>query len=289
MGRTKQTLRFFTEIPTPNPQALDPLPPNTQPILRQGAEAVAYHIPTSPSTSLLKTTISLPHYSKWTSGLHFHTRHTEYLRLIRGSIYVRLDGDEKVLSAKAGGELWPGTGELKTEGLVIQVPRYARHEWKRAEQWYGGQHHIGARLRKPEDVEDEVVVEEWTDPSDLGKPLFFWNLNGFITAPKEHNILSLPQQMAKGVLKNFWIPFQLFIIFWDLDNWPVFFSARGMLGPQLGVKPWVYRYVEGPLEYMITLFVLFSVKILGWLIGVRSVEHQWTPEKLWESYRRNGI
>jgi hypothetical protein len=289
MARTKQSARLSSPTPTPNTQPLDPLPQNTQYILRQGAEAVAYHIPSSPSTSVLKTIILLPRYSKWTSGLHFHTRHTEYLRLVRGAIYVHLDGQEKILSAEAGGEISISNGELKAEGLVIQVPRYARHEWKRAEAWYGEQHHIGAKLEKPVDVDEEVVVEEWTDPSDLGKPLFFWNLNGVITSPKDDHVLPLPQKIVKGVLKNFWIPFQLFVIFWDLDNWPVFFSLRGTLGPQLGLKPWVYRYVEGPLEYVMTLSVLLSAKVLGWLIGVRAVEHKWTPEKLWISYRRNGI
>ncbi|KAH7396825.1 hypothetical protein DE146DRAFT_52261 [Phaeosphaeria sp. MPI-PUGE-AT-0046c] len=275
MARTKQTLRN----PTPTPQTLVPLPPSTQPILRQGSSAVAYHIPDSPTSftePTLITTIALPRYSQWTSELHFHTSHTEYLHLVRGSVYVYLDGGVKILSAKAGGEIGIWDGKTKSKGLVIEVPKYARHEWMRADAWYAqsSRSAVGARRVKPEDVEDEVVVEEWTDPSDLGKPLFFWNLNAIITA-SEDVALSMPARWLKALLGNWWIPFQLYIVFWDLDNWPVFMSAWVRL------HPWM--------EYVVTFLVLFSAKVLGWLVGVRAVEEKRTPDAIWQAYRKRGI
>jgi mannose-6-phosphate isomerase-like protein (cupin superfamily) len=110
----------------PEPRAFSPIPSGTRSILRPGYEAVAYHIPTSPSTSeseILKTTISLPRRSAWISGLHFHARHTEYLRLVKGAIFVELNGATKLISALAGGEVDLGTGHMVREGLIIEVPR----------------------------------------------------------------------------------------------------------------------------------------------------------------------
>jgi hypothetical protein len=107
---TKQTARMARtkRRPPPEPRALDPLPSGTQTVLRHGVEAVAYHIPLAlPSSEqpILKTTISLPTRSTWTSGLHFHTSHKEYLRLIQGCIFVELNGHMMFFSANAGGQI----------------------------------------------------------------------------------------------------------------------------------------------------------------------------------------
>jgi hypothetical protein len=100
-----------------------------------------------------------------------------------------------------------------------------------------------------------VVVEEWTDPADLGKPLFFWNLNGVVTAPANVS-LATPQRLVRKVLGTWWIPFQLFVIFWDLDNWPVFMrletenaDALGRVG--ISIRRWG--------EYLMTIVVLEGV------------------------------
>ena len=53
----------------------------------------------------------------------------------------------------------------------------------------------------PGDLAETVVVEEWTAPSDISKPLFFWNLNGIITALQD-TLLSSRQWMAERVLSN---------------------------------------------------------------------------------------
>jgi hypothetical protein len=288
MTRTHQTPRDFTYSPSsPQCKPLSPLPSNTQAILRHGPSAVAYHIPSSlHHDSLPKTTISLPHHSKWTSGLHFHTAHTEYLHLLRGSIFVELNGAYKILSARAGGQVHPVTGDLVREGLVVEVPRYARHNWGRAEEYAWKREFVcPPGMTRPEDVGEDVVVEEWTDPADLGKPLFFWNLNGVVTAPANLS-LATPQRLVRKVLGTWWIPFQLFVIFWDLDNWPVFVrletenaDALGRVG--ISIRRWG--------EYLMTIVVLFAAKCLGWLVGVRAVEQSRTPDALWKVYRANGV
>ncbi|KAF1911082.1 hypothetical protein BDU57DRAFT_591161 [Ampelomyces quisqualis] len=246
------------------------------------SEAVAYHIPTTPPTlshPILKTTIALPRHSQWTSGPHFHARHTESLRLVQGAIYVSLGRESQIWSAKAGGRMNATQQPEKSQGLVIHVPRYARHEWMRASAWYArrGLHGWGPETLRPEDVDDEVVVEEWTDPSDLGKPLFFWNLNGVVAAAQDGPV-PLGQRVLRWGLGRWWVPFQLFVIFWDLDNWPVF-----------GLRPWVFEFMEGPLEYVLSFLVLFTAKVLGWLVGVRAVEQGRTPSGLWEQYSRKGV
>ncbi|KAH7093174.1 hypothetical protein FB567DRAFT_514824 [Paraphoma chrysanthemicola] len=282
MARTKQR-------PLPAPKCLTPLPPGTQPILRPGRDGVAYHIPISPpstsSSGEFKTTIALPPQSSWSSGLHFHTQHTEYLHLVQGSIFLTLNGVTRIISAAAGGEVSVQTGELVKAGLVFEVPRYARHDWGRADSYimwrYSGRG-LARSVVKPVDVDEEVVVEEWTSPRDIQKALFFWNLNGVITAPTNQP-LSMPQKLAKRLMGGWWVPFQLFVIFWELDNWPVFVSLRGVLWPSETGEFGFWSF-EGPLEYLVTVIVLFAAKILGWLFGVRAVERARTPNELWVAY-----
>ncbi|KAF1845251.1 uncharacterized protein K460DRAFT_355090 [Cucurbitaria berberidis CBS 394.84] len=276
--------------PPPQPKALEPLPPNTQAILRSGVEAVAYHIPVvppSPTDSLLKTTIALPRRSSWTSGLHFHTGHTEHLRLIKGSIFVYLDGDLRIISAKAGGEVSSKTGEILKSGLEIIVDKYVRHDWGRADEylysrWSGRGLH--GNILYAEDSYEEVVVEEWTDPADMTKPLFFWNLNAVITAP-QNKPLSASQNLIKLALGSWWIPFQLSIIFWDLDNWPILLDLRLLASPYLGEK--VGTCFERLSEYLMTFVVLFAAKELGRFTGIQSVSKERTPKDLWHVYKKS--
>lgn len=125
----------------------------------------------------MKATIALPRHSAWTSGLHFHATHTEYLRLVKGAIFVELNGRTTLISAIVGGEVDARTGQFVQEGLTIEVPRYARHNWGRFEHYNNSARSSGRRAQQhhmlPEDWTEEVVIEEWTDPSDIAKPLFF--------------------------------------------------------------------------------------------------------------------
>lgn len=193
-----------------------------------------------------------------------------------------------MLSAAGGGEIYIGTGqrEISGLGLIVEVPRYARHEWRRAERYYDVRRAIGGRCVKPSDVDEDVVVEEWTDPADLGKPLFFWNLNGVITGVVDDEVLSGAQRAVKKVLGSWWVELQLFVIFWDLDNWPVFVGLGGVLGGQSRVQEFAYRYVERSIEYFMTFVLLFAAKVMGWLVGIRAVEQRRTPGELWKAYNR---
>ncbi|KZM25730.1 uncharacterized protein EKO05_0006060 [Ascochyta rabiei] len=276
-----------TQAITPEPRALNPLPTGTRALLRSGQEAVAYHIPITPptdDTSQIKTTISLPRYSAWTSGLHFHATHTEFLRLVKGAIVVELNGTTKSFSALAGGEI-DSSGRVVCEGLVVEVPRYARHNWGRLEHCLDIEEKSRKKHVRPEDWVEEVVVEEWTDPSDISKPLFFWNLNGIIMAPSDM-VLSSRKRIARGILGDWWIDLQLLVVFFELDNWPILVNFRN-LWPSEGTFAGA-SWINDCAETVTSFVLLFFAKALGVALGLRAVDQKRTPAALWETYRKSS-
>lgn len=128
--------------------------------------------------------------------------------------------------------------------------------------------------------EEKVVVEEWTDPSGISKPLFFWNLNGVLTSPEPPNYTS--KKMLRWMLRGYWIPFQLFVIFWKLDNWPVFLSLEGRSSGYCGKR--MGMWLEHIVEYVVTFGVLLSASIVGRMFGVEAVSEERTPGALWEAW-----
>jgi hypothetical protein len=234
--------------------------------------------------------------------------------LVRGAIFVYLDNEIKILSAKAGGGValygnGNGNGNKRVvPGLQVQVNRYARHNWGRAREYLAVNEPLCVVPRYPEDIDEEVVVEEWTEPTDISKPLFFWNLNGVVLKSTDAP-LTRPQKFARWALRSWWISFQLFTIFWELDNRPVVLDLRGVLGEGMGwalpvgvhgrvkdvlsgllwVKRGRRRRVEGCAERLATIAVLGAVRILGWVIGVRAVDRERTPVGLWEEWQKKGM
>ncbi|KAJ8113192.1 hypothetical protein OPT61_g4623 [Boeremia exigua] len=275
----------------PEPQVLNPIPIGTSPVLRPGTNAVVYHIPTAPPTehgSPSTTTITLARYSAWTSGLHFHATHTEYLRLVKGAIFVELNGTTKLISALEGGEVARSTGKLAQEGLVVEVPQFAKHNWGRLEHYFSSIEDMkkGAQQERtlPEDWSEEVVVEEWTDPSDIDKALFFWNLNNIITPPSGV-VLSSRQWVAASLLGNLWIDLQLFQVFWELDNWPVFLDFRKL---PFGKNRGAWLRSKHVAEVAVSFLVVLVARLIGRVLGLRAVAQQRTPDALWEAYRKSS-
>jgi quercetin dioxygenase-like cupin family protein len=111
---------------------------------------------------LKATTITLPPGPPWTSGLHWHETHTEYLQIIQGISRVTLNGITLNYTAEDG---------------IIVVPRFARHEWQRADD-----------AHSHNDV--DPIVREWTDPIDGQKEIFFRNLNSAILDANAARLLS---------------------------------------------------------------------------------------------------
>jgi hypothetical protein len=92
------------------------------------------------------------------------------------------------------------------DGVVV-VERFTVHEWRRAD-----------------DEGEELVVREWTEPGDGQKEVFFRMLNSFLTEPmpeRMHRRLGFPLSLGEALVEEWVIPVQLFVMFRELDNWPV--------------------------------------------------------------------
>lgn len=181
----------------------------------------------SPTSNVV--TISLPRASPWTSGLHWHETHTEYLQVIKGRALVTLEDFTKIYGPEDG---------------FITVKKGMRHEWKLAP---------SAATDDDADV-TALIVNEWTDPADGQKEIFFRNLSSVLMEP--------PMQDARLTL-------QLFCIFWALDNYPVLIPARSRT-----------------VEWAVTHLALIMASVVGRFLGVKGVYEEYTPKPLWD--RWNG-
>ncbi|GAW20270.1 hypothetical protein ANO14919_097710 [Xylariales sp. No.14919] len=218
------------------------------------------------------TTITLAAGSTWSSGLHFHATHDEYLVVQRGAVRVRCGSKVQIVTVR------PGSAPVE-----IAIPRGVWHEWGRAPPDSPGS---DTSL----DQEDVIVVER-TDPADGEKSVFFWNLNGVILQQR-------PRWLPIGEFWGWWVTLQLFIIFAELDNVPV----------MLDVKEWLVRAgLEGTMRGLVgetrlehcvkyvdeswSLLVLWLVRLIGGILGIRAVRRKFTPDeayKRWEENRKGG-
>lgn len=188
-------------------------------------------------------TITLPSGSPWSSGLHWHETHDEYLKVIKGTIKVRLGSETLVLEAN---------GDYQPE---VKVAKYQWHEWRRD---------------SPDG--DDVIVEERTDPDDGEKALFFWNLNGVLLhsqdKPPQSSFIARCPSPAQGLLRQIWTTLNLFVIFHALDNVPVLINFPGWLG---GIE----KLQE--LDYLVSKVVLYVASWVGWFLNARAVRAKYTP------------
>ncbi|KAJ4155930.1 hypothetical protein LMH87_001152 [Akanthomyces muscarius] len=212
-------------------------------IARPLPNAVTYDL-----TARDRVTITLPPHSTWSSGLHWHQDHDEYLRVVQGRIRVVLGNEELVIDA--------GQPEVK-------VPRYAWHSWQRAEA-----------------DGEEVMVVERTEPVDLQKAVFFWNLNGVVlNAPALNAKLGGLPSWLRGILIDSWITLSLFVIFHCLDNFPVFVDAPRLVRqslPWLGESGMVSQALHG-VDWLCTHVILWLAACAGRILGVAPVQRRFTP------------
>lgn len=195
-------------------------------------KSVTYALPIPPGSSPV-VTITLPPGSTWTSGLHWHEAHTEYLSIIQGTALVTLNNTTERYAADDG---------------IIVVPRYARHEWKRAEAG-GGQ----------------LVVREWTDPADGQKEVFFRNLSSVI----EEEV-----KTTGGMVRGWWLEIQIWVVCSALDNFPVLVGFQWI--PVMG----------NLLESLVTHLFLWIAALVGHLVYLRGVYVEYTPKGLLDRVSR---
>lgn len=211
-----------------------------------------------------QTTITLPPQSTWSSELHWHEQHTEYLRVVKGSVRVRLGLRTFTVSAPKAGQ----------PDAVVTVDTYVRHEWSRADR----------ECPSSEKDEEDVVVIESTGPIDSEKHLFFWNINGTIleaqhTAREDRRESTLP---FSGTLADLNITLRLFIIFAVLDNYPALMDVEGWAGSG------VLNRAGHAFQWLLAHIVLKFAVLIGYLLRINAVEERFTPDKLMRKWRERS-
>ena len=115
----------------------------------------------------------------------------------------------------------------------------------------------------------DTVAEEWTDPADGQKEMFFRNISSTMAEPRYR---SNGRVVRLGEL---WRQVQIMCVMWELDNYVVFVDFGGWKG---GFRQAV--------ESGVTYAVMGGLMLLGRLFGCRGVNQEYTPEHLvkrWES------
>jgi hypothetical protein len=194
----KTILVFAHDCLYPQPESPQVKRTNTQHLTtftRPAPAAVTYDV-SEPHA----VTITVPPQSTWTSGPHWHEKHTEYLQVVDGLARLMLDGKTRVCGPSDG---------------IIEVRRFVLHEWQREAKGYA---------RADGQERRDLVVREWTMPADGQKEIFFRMLNSYLieSEPQRlHRWLPLPHFLV-GWLEQHVVLLQLLVIFKAMDNWPTF-------------------------------------------------------------------
>ena len=113
----------------------------------------------------------------------------------------------------------------------------------------------------------ELVAEEWTDPRDGEKEIFFRNI--FSTAGET-------QWKARwwgGVL----ILLQMMLVMWELDNLVVLWDLGGA-GDGNGWR--------GVLQTAVTYAFMWSAAMMGRAMGLKAVNEEYTPRHLLKTWEK---
>ena len=183
---------------------------------------VTYEFSSGPKAHV--TTITVPPGSDWTSEPHWHLSHTEFLSVKNGTALVSLGSQTRSITPSDGS---------------IVIERGTLHEWR----------------RDPSDS-SLLVVEEWTDPADGEKELFFRNLCSALL-----DMTSFPSRAPPPtwLSVDWWILLQLFLIFREFDNYPLLYY--------------------GVTSRLATYLILRIAQIFGLILGLRGHYNEYTPEK----------
>lgn len=165
------------------------------------------------------TQITLPEKSTWTPGPHWHETHIEYFRVLQGRVLIKLGDKTRIVT--------------REDGNVI-VQKYLVHEFMRADR------------DLPGDQKDsgDVVTEEWTDPADGIKHVFFRNIFSTLQDSGYWGRLTFAQALYVAASHDDFIVFVPGRVSYAVTH--LMYGSIRLLGPMLGLKPWVEEYT--PLE-----------------------------------------
>lgn len=167
------------------------------------------------------TQITLPEKSTWTPGPHWHEEYVEYFRVIKGRVLVKLGGVSRIVTP---------------EDEVVRVDKFVLHEFMRAD------------IDKSDDEKDpgEVITEEWTDPADGSKHVFF------------RNVFSTIQDSERYWGR--WTFLQALYVMATYDNY--------------------IEIVPGRFSYLSTHASYLGIRFISRLVGLRPWCEEYTPESL---------
>ena len=114
---------------------------------------------------------------------------------------------------------------------------------------------------------EEVIAEEWTDPADEQKEIFFRNIFSTMLEPQYNYDASW--------LGELWRTLQVMCVMWELDNYVALVDFGGWKG---GWR----KLVEAALTYI----VMGLLMMLGRICGCKGVNEEYLPKYLiqkWES------
>lgn len=167
------------------------------------------------------TRITLPEKSTWSASPHWHEQYTEYFKVLQGRVLLTVNGKSKSVTAEDGPQ---------------RVERYAVHDFCRADK------------DSPDGKKDagDVVTEEWTDPADGMKHVFF------------RNLFSTLQDTEKYWGR--WTEIQALTTASEYDNF--------------------VQIIPGRVSYAATHSLYACIWIVAKLTGVRAWQQEYTPQEL---------
>ncbi|KAK5045411.1 hypothetical protein LTR84_009275 [Exophiala bonariae] len=190
------------------------------------------------------TLITIPPGSAWEPGAHWHESYVENVRVVKGRAWVSVNGVVK--------EIGPGEGSVRFELRDV-------HTFGRAD-----------RGRKSEDSdheEEDVVLEEWTEPDDGFKQVFFYNLLRIAQTATANSSLFRPSTIL-----------QLVRVIAHVDNY-------ADLLPFLTA----YWWLPFSLKYALVHAVYGFGSALGWAFGYQKWLKEYTPRDLWSVAERGAV
>jgi quercetin dioxygenase-like cupin family protein len=207
----------------------------------QGSVSLPPLRPLSPNHEVY---ITFPITSKIATGLHWHETHTEYLQIIQGVALVTLGDSTERYTAQSG---------------VITIPRYTVHEYRRADSAASKAEREAGEEDDGDGRDVDLIIKEWTDPADGEKAIFFRNVVGLI----------LDRDPAAGTLQNLRTAWNLFVVFWEWDNFPRFVKMPRLWG------------LGNSVERRVTWAILGTAALIGRWVGVRGAYEEYgTKEDL---------
>ena len=211
-------------------------------------------------SSPARNVITIPAGSAWSSALHWHETHVEFLKVVQGSILLHLDGEERVIEAPL-----THTSDGKVKEVVIRIEKGARHCWGRAD---GGNDPNGG----------EVVVIENTDPADGGKAVFFWTINAvMVDGDEKVKSLSAWGKQVEGLK----MLLRLMVICNRCDCFPVAVQLPSSVRKASG-------NLERLFERLVTGLILFLTMLFASGMGMKAVRKDQLPADIWTKWNEHS-